>query len=106
MNFEETISKAVAILREEVPSGSRIILFGSCARVEAKADSDLDFLVIEPEVTDRLAEMGRLAGCLGRALIPADVMVMDRNTFERWQETPNTLAATAAREGKEYEPVA
>src|SRR5437868_6362144 len=39
---------------------ARVLLFGSHARGDAGADSDLDFLVIERDVPDRHAEMVRL----------------------------------------------
>ena len=56
MVFEEKIRAAVAILvREAQPE--RVILFGSYARGEAKADSDLDLLVVEREVRHQHAEI-------------------------------------------------
>ena len=70
------VRSALDWLTNAVPSGTQIIVFGSHARHQAKPDSDLDLLVIEPEVTDRMAEMVRLSDLLGRHLIPADVVVM------------------------------
>ena len=102
---EKTIRTAVEALMEAAP-GSKVILFGSQARGEAAPDSDLDFLVIEPDVKDRLGEMVRLSNVLGRLLIPADVVVVSEETFEKWRDTPNTLMYRAAKEGKVYEQVA
>jgi len=102
----DTIERAVRILQESVPAGSSVILFGSHARGDARDDSDLDFLVVEPEVGNRFGEMARLSELLGSALIPADVVVLSREAFERWQETPNSLAYHASREGKIYDSVA
>lgn len=97
------LSETVECLRQALPEGSEIIVFGSYARGDAGADSDLDLLVIEPEVTDRAAEMIRLSALLGRRLVPADVVVMSRSAYESERVVPNTLAYRAAREGKVLE---
>ena len=90
-------------LRQALPAGSQLIVFGSRARGDAQADSDIDLLVIEPEVTDRAAETVRLATLLGRRLVPADVVVMSRAAFETQRTLPNTLAYRAAHEGRVLE---
>lgn len=77
----------------------RLSLFGSYARGDARDDRDLELLVVEPEVNDAAAEMVRLSSPLGYALIPADVVVMSRSTFERQRAVPNTLGYRAAQEG-------
>ena len=97
------IEAAAHCLADSLPTGSRLIVFGSRARGDAREDSDLDLLVIEPEVTDRFAEMARLSILLGRRLIPADVVVMSAEVFDRQKAMPNTLAWRAAREGIEHE---
>lgn len=100
MNF---IEHALACLRPAVPKGTRLILFGSRGRGDAREDSDLDLLVIEPEVADRFAEMARLSTLLGRRLIPADVVVMSAAAFEHQKAMVNTLAWRAAQEGQVYD---
>jgi len=90
-------------LAPALPSGARVIVFGSHADGSASANSDLDLLIIEPEVKDRVAEMIRLSTLLGRQLIPADVVVMSSEMFGRQREIPNTLAWRVARQGIEYE---
>jgi len=90
-------------LRQALPSGSQIIVFGSHARGDARADSDIDLLVIEPEVANRAAETVRLATLLGRRLVPADVVVMSRSAYESERAIPNTVAYRAANEGKVLE---
>ncbi len=97
------IDEARSCLAGSLPMGSRMIVFGSRARGDAGPDSDLDLLVIEPEVADRFAEMARLSTLLGQRLIPADVVVMSAKTFERQRAVVNTLAWRADREGQAHE---
>lgn len=59
--------------------------------------------MVEQEVPDRFAEMARLATLLGRSLIPADVVVMSADAFERQKTVINTLAWRAAQEGQAYD---
>ena len=101
---EATIGKAVELLRQAAP-GAKIILFGSYARGDAKQDSDLDFLVIEPEVKDRWGEMVRLRDVLRPLRMSVDVLVASQETFDYWAETPGSVYYEAAVEGKVFETV-
>jgi putative DNA methylase len=92
-----------AVSAGSLPKGSRMIVFGSQARGDARPDSDLDLLVIEPEVADRFAEIARLSTLLGQRLIPADVVVMSAEAFERQKRVVNTLAWRADLEGQVHD---
>ncbi len=98
---EAIINKAVALLRQAAPDAT-IILFGSWARGEAKEDSDLDFLVVEPNFTSRHDEMVRLNDVLRPLRIPVDVLVVTRKTYDDWADTPGTVLYEAAREGRVF----
>jgi len=79
---------------------SKVILFGSYARGEAREDSDVDFLVIEREITDRRAEMVRLRRLLRPLRIPVDVVVASEKEVEDWGGLPGTAFYWALREGE------
>ena len=100
---KEVIRKAVDLLLRAAPVGSKVILFGSYARGDARPDSDLDFIVVEPEVRDRFGEMVRLREALMPLDVMADVLVVSARVFREWADTPNTVICEAAREGKVYE---
>jgi len=86
--------------------GAEVVVFGSRARGNAHGDSDLDLLVIEPEVTSRRDEMVRLSDVLRPLKIPVDILVVSRKTFDEWANTPGTVIYEAAREGKRFRQVA
>lgn len=94
-----TIAAAVAALVKAAPLAEQILLFGSYARGEADADSDLDFLVIEPELADRAAEMVRLRRTLRPLRVPADLLVYSRAEVDKWGTQPGTALYWALKEG-------
>ncbi len=106
MPGDELLQRALNLLFGAAPAGSQVILFGSRVRGEARPDSDYDFVVVEPQVSDRFAEMVRLSALLGSAMIPADVVVFSRESFDRWRDEPNSLAGRVRKEGRIYESAA
>ena len=102
---EATIAKAVDILREAAP-GATIVLFGSYARGYPREDSDVDFLVVEPQLTARREEMVRLRDALRPLRMPVDVLVASERTFKDWADTPGTVICEAAKEGRAFGAVA
>lgn len=97
-----TIEEAARTLLAAAP-GSKVILFGSHARGEADPWSDVDFLVVEPEVKDWAEESMRLGRTLDKFDMAVDVIVMGRKEFDYWKDTINTLAYRVTCEGKVYE---
>ena len=99
---EKAIARAVQLLQQAAP-GAKVIVFGSYARAGADDRSDLDFLVVEPDVQDASEEMVRLLDVLRPLRIPADVLVTSWKTFEYWADTPGTVYYEAAREGRAFD---
>lgn len=99
MTTDDTIRQAVQRLAAD-PLPQRIILFGSQARGDADADSDIDLLVVEAEVADRAAEMVRLRRLL--RLLPAafDVLVYTQHELDTWGKQPGSALYWALKEGK------
>jgi len=78
----------------------RIILFGSHARGDASEDSDVDLLIVLPEVKDRIAEMTRLLRVLRGLMLPTDLLVVSKAMFDDRIHTPGTVYFDAWREGQ------
>ncbi|MEK7477117.1 MAG: nucleotidyltransferase domain-containing protein [Candidatus Coatesbacteria bacterium] len=90
---DTVVREAVELLTRNAPPGSQVILFGSRARGTAGPKSDMDFLVVEPEVRDRVEEMVRLRAVLQplvrRHLVPVDLVVASREQYAYWSDVPN-----------------
>lgn len=95
----DVIAEAVRLL---VADGrpTRVVLFGSYARGDARDGSDLDLLVVLPEINGKLAETNRLSGLLRRLLVPIDVVVTTEEQLAEWGGVPGTLLYDALVEGK------
>lgn len=100
MKTTEIVGRAGRLLADAVPPESKVILFGSRARDDARSDSDFDFLVIEPSVVSKAAEMVRLLAVLDPLKVAADVMVVPREYAEAWGDVPGTLIHDALAEGR------
>ncbi len=97
---EEMIERAGRALIDAASAPAKVILFGSRARGDADEGSDFDFLVIEHEVDDRLAEAVRLRRALRGFGVPVDVVVMDEALVQRRSKVRGTMVDRALREGR------
>jgi uncharacterized protein len=98
---DSVIDEAGRRLLRAAPAGSRVVLFGSHARGEAGEHSDLDFLVIEPEVEDWGRESVRLRRTLRGMLVPVDVIVVSEESVREWRDVHGTIINAALGEGRE-----
>ncbi len=78
----------------------RIIVFGSRVRGSARADSDLDLLLITSgPASVRELEVRAYASLRGLG-IPADILCYTPDLVAKWSATPNHVVARALREGR------
>jgi len=91
----EVVRRIVDVARPD-----RIVLFGSAARGQMGADSDLDLLVVKSGVSHRR----RLAQQIYRGLlgltVPVDVMVVTPKDVEQYRAKIGSIIAQALYEGQ------
>ena len=97
---ETVIERAGRALIDAASAPAKVILFGSHARGDADEGSDFDFLVIERQVEDRLAESVKLRHALRGLRVPVDVIVMDEALAARRAKVKGTMVDRALREGR------
>ena len=77
----------------------KIILFGSAARGEMDAYSDMDLVVVKPTTmgfVERLGDVVRKC----RSVLNADIIVYTPEEFQRMQEMENPFIEGVLRDGK------
>jgi uncharacterized protein len=99
MVTEQTIHAAVHRM-VTLASPRKVILFGSYARGNAHADSDLDFVVVQTQVTNKADDMIRLRRAIGPIGIGVDVLVCSEDEMARRGQVPGTVLYWALKEGK------
>ncbi len=96
---EQTLKQAVdRIVAAAQPS--RVIVFGSYGRGDATEDSDLDLMVIAPEVEDKYAEMSRLQRVVGSVGTSVDLLLYSEKEYQRRSQVPGTVLFWARKEGR------
>jgi len=79
---------------------ARVILFGSHARGTAGERSDVDILVIEPEVANTALESVRLMRELRDLRLPVEVVVVSEREAADWRDVRGSLVHVAVTEGR------
>ena len=77
----------------------QIILFGSRARGNANARSDVDLLVIKGNVANRYEELVELDRALTGLTMPVDILLVSEAEFEEQAAQPGTVESAARAEG-------
>ena len=82
----------------EVAEPEKIILFGSAARGDADANSDIDLLVIK-EGADALGLMARIYRRLRGVGAAVDAIVVSPDDVERYKDSHALIIKPAVRDG-------
>lgn len=99
---EATIAKAITLLQAAAP-GAKVMLYGSYAAGTATDASDLDFLVVEPELAlRRCEETAHLKSVLAPLGVQVDVLVIAQSNFDAWSKVPGAIVSPPASAGKPY----
>jgi predicted nucleotidyltransferase len=75
-------------------------LFGSHARGDAGVRSDVDILVIEPEVDNTATEAVRLMREVRDLRLPIEVVVVSEREAENWRHVRGSLVHAAVSDGR------
>jgi len=100
MLSQETIQAAVERLIAVAHSPLKVILFGSYARGDADAGSDIDLLVVEREISDPVEEYLKLHRAASENGVGLDLLIMTESEFEKKRDWWTTPVYAAVREGK------
>lgn len=100
MVIREEILEAGRTLAATASSPATVILFGSHARGEAGDDSDVDFLVVEDELSDQIREYVRLRKALFGLGSAVEILVISREQAEARRGVPGSVIRAAFREGQ------
>ncbi len=100
MTVHESTLREIVTKIVELSNPDRVILFGSAATGEMTADSDLDLLVVESQVSNTRQESTRLRAALEDVPFPIDVIVMSRQWFDETKDIIGGIAYPAHKYGR------
>lgn len=78
----------------------KIILFGSAARGEINADSDIDIMVVMPEGTHRRHTAQKLYQSISGVTIPYEIVVATEEDLEKYRNNTSLIYQSVLKEGK------
>lgn len=97
------VGRAVRRLsRVKDPKPLAILPFGSRATGRARADSDLDIVVVVPDGTNTAVAWSRLRACLADFPVDVDLLVYSKRGASKWARLP----ANPLRDALDLQPTA
>lgn len=82
-----------------VGTPQKIVLFGSRARGDARADSDYDLLLVEHSELPRHRRAARYRRALAGLAGAKDILVWTPEEIAQWRNVPNAFVTEAVQEG-------
>lgn len=95
----EQIESAVKRLVNVAHAPLKVILFGSHARGDTDAGSDIDLLVVEREIAELAEEYVKLHRAASQSGVGLDLSLMTESEFARMRDCWTTPVYAALREG-------
>ena len=95
--IHEIVRRILSVARPD-----KIILFGSAAAGAMTSDSDIDLLIVQPDIVDRGEEYLRVRRALRGMGYPFDILFMTTAWFEESKDVCGGLAYPAARHGRVF----
>lgn len=99
----DSAARAVVEATVSAVDPDQVILFGSRARGDAQADSDIDLLVVmrAPFSAEhsRQNQLRRIRRALRDCRLPVDILLFSREEVDTWRNSPNHVIGRSLREG-------
>ena len=96
----EALQAAAQRLAASAARPARVILFGSYARGDADAASDVDLMVVESAFDDKAGEYLRLKEAIGRLGVGVDLLLCTEPEIQRRSQVPGNVPYWAKKEVK------
>jgi len=100
MGIDESLAQEIVRRVLSVAKPDKIILFGSAAKGQMTRDSDIDLLVVEPDLGDRRQEYVRIRRELRGMGYPFDIILISTQWFEESKNVIGGIAYPANKYGK------
>jgi predicted nucleotidyltransferase len=94
-HIQQMVSRIVTQFNPE-----KIILFGSHARGEGKADSDVDLLIVMPVEGSKRAKQLEIRAAVRDVRVPKDIIISRPEEFQWRKDIVGTIERPATREGR------
>jgi predicted nucleotidyltransferase len=100
---DEILAEMTQVIVREVDP-ERIYLFGSQARGDASADSDVDLLIVDRKPFgpghSRFREINQIYQVLSSFRVPKDIVLYSSDEFAKWRTSINHIVGRCQRERK------
>ncbi len=100
MGISEQVLEDIVRRVLSVAKPDKIILFGSAAAGRMTRDSDIDLLIVEPDISRQRSEYVRIRKALWGIDYPFDILFISREWFDQSKDVAGGIAHPASKYGK------